>query len=266
MTAPLVPPTPFGEAWPRVQLSAAPLVRVVAQVRFSQVLRVSDEAFITPFQEAIRDQYPELSRELQQQVVITDKGAQPGFAATIWRFRDPASGFQVSLAPDFVALDTSSYTDRHDFFGRFTAALDATAEHIHPGLATRLGVRYVDRLEGESTSRLPKLIRAELLTFENVDLGSGVLQRGISEAEFAVGENQLKARWGLMPPETTHDPSIEPSKAKSWILDLDASTQELGSFDAPSLSSRARDLGDVVYRFFRWVVSETFLEEHGGDL
>jgi uncharacterized protein (TIGR04255 family) len=198
--------------------------------------------------------------------VLTDKGAQTGPAATIWRFQDPATTFQVSLAPDFVALDTSNYTDRHDFFGRLDSIITAVNEHIRPGLVTRLGVRYVDRLAGEPTTRLSELIRNELLAFERVDLGGGVFRHGASEAEFAVGSTQLKARWGSMPAETSHDPSIPPSPEPSWILDLDAFGQELGSFDPPNLSAMARELGDVVYRFFRWAVSDRFLEEHEGEL
>lgn len=267
MTWSLSPPSPFGEPWPRVQLEAAPLVRVVAQARFTQILQVSNESFVAPFQEAIRDRYPELGRELQQQVVVTEQGAQMGSPATIWRFRDPDTTWQISLAPDFVALDTDRYTDRHDFFERLDSLMQVAAETVKPSLVTRLGVRYVDRVPGtELMHRLPDFVRAEILGLETVDLGEGELVRELTEAQFVIDETHLKARWGYLPPHTSHEPSIPASESPSWLLDLDAFVRDLGRFNVEALAQMTRELSDVVYRFFRWVVSDEFLREHGGDL
>ncbi|MGD8207441.1 MAG: TIGR04255 family protein, partial [Thiohalocapsa sp.] len=52
-----------------VPLSDAPLVRVIAQVRFPLVASVEKGDFIAPFQEAIRAEYPVLRPEQNRSVV-----------------------------------------------------------------------------------------------------------------------------------------------------------------------------------------------------
>jgi hypothetical protein len=43
---------------PEVPLINAPLVRVIAQVRFPPILSIEQQAFVGSFQEAIRAEYP----------------------------------------------------------------------------------------------------------------------------------------------------------------------------------------------------------------
>ena len=52
-------PTPT----PEVPLSRAPLVRVLAQARFPTILAIRDADKVASFQEALRETYPNLSRE-----------------------------------------------------------------------------------------------------------------------------------------------------------------------------------------------------------
>ena len=265
----LAPETPFGEPCPRIQLEAAPLVRVIAQIRFSTVLLVSEKNFVAPLQDSLRKRYPILEREMQQQVRLTADGAETSDPTAIWRFSDAESLWEVSLAPDFVALDTKAYGDRKDFFERFEAILSAVEQHIRPGIASRIGVRYVDRVEGEAEiQRLRDLIKPELLGVGASSLGPAKIMHTLTESQFAVGgaPTTLKTRWGLVPSGATHDPSIPPAESESWILDLDAFVSDPGVFNAKELIKEAQHLGEVVYRFFRWVVSDEFLRSYGGDV
>lgn len=50
---PLIDPPP-----PEVPLKSAPLIRVIAQVRFPPILSIEKQEFVASFQEAIRDKYP----------------------------------------------------------------------------------------------------------------------------------------------------------------------------------------------------------------
>src|SRR5580658_5911796 len=61
MDDPLVAPPPQ-----EVPLAHAPLVRVIAQVRFPLVVAVEQRDFIAPFQETIRARYPVLRQEQTQ--------------------------------------------------------------------------------------------------------------------------------------------------------------------------------------------------------
>ena len=109
---PLIDPTP-----PEVHLTNAPLVCVLGQVRFPQILAVEDKKFVTPFQEAIRTKYPKLRQERTYQLTFDnqEKDALRSQSEAIWRFTDANNHWRVSLASNFVALDTSKYVSRQDF-------------------------------------------------------------------------------------------------------------------------------------------------------
>ena len=58
--------TPFGPAVQEVSLTRAPLVNVIAQVRFPAVMKIeADSGFVATFQESIRKDYPILRPERQ---------------------------------------------------------------------------------------------------------------------------------------------------------------------------------------------------------
>ncbi|MCY4036666.1 MAG: TIGR04255 family protein [bacterium] len=261
------PDTPFGTVAQRILLDSDPLVRVVAQVRFSPVLSIREPGFIAPFQEAIRVDYPLVRREQQQQVALGAQGALAMDDSVLWRFSDVGSNWQVTLSDSFVSLDCGDYTERADFMGRLSQALAAVGDYVRPVLAHSVGVRYVDRLA--DTAKLEQLrdfIRPEMLGLSSAGLSGGQAATEMTHAEFAVGRVSLLGRWGYLPPGATHDPSIEPVDGPSWILDLDAYTSETTPFDAVSCADDAEQHASTVYGFFRWAVSDEFLTAHGATL
>ena len=155
---PLVSETPA-----EVPLSEAPLVRVIAQVRFPLIVSVEQRGFIGAFQEAIRPTYPVLREERTQGVVFGPEGMAPARSQVAWRFADGEDGWRVSLAPDFIALETTAYTSRDDFLGRLSTVLEAFTEHIGSKIAERVGVRYIDRVTGEAVGQIRDLVRPEVL-------------------------------------------------------------------------------------------------------
>src|SRR5262245_26907426 len=113
ITNPLSDPIP-----PEVPLPNAPLERVIAQVRFSSILKIEQRDFISPFQESIRGKYPSLEHDRTQLLTLGPDGMLPKETGTRWRFIDAPGEWTVSLAPDFVAIETTHYTSRADFFSR----------------------------------------------------------------------------------------------------------------------------------------------------
>jgi uncharacterized protein (TIGR04255 family) len=262
---------PFGSPVPEVPLPRAPLAFVIAQVRFERVASVSNEAFIGGFQEAIRGVYPVMRREQQTGVLIGPGGpVVPAESSTAWRFDERPERWQVTLAPDFVALATARYSRRRDLLDRLRAILTAAQDHLEVRFSDRLGVRYVDRVEGEELlAQLPNLLRSEVLGTTGVDPGEAGVQQAhtFSDSTYRLPEGaDLHARWGLLPPQATFDPSIEPVDVRSWVLDLDAYTTQQDAFDPATLVARAEQLCERIYRFFRWAVTDEFLAAHGGQL
>ena len=256
---------PFGIAVPSTPLSDSPLAFVVAQVRFPLVVSIADEAFIGPFQELIRATYRDLRREEEAQVLLGPDGVRTVKGGVVWRFSDEPSGWEVALAPEFLALATSRYTDRGDFLARLKQIVEALETWLRPSRARRLGVRYIDRVQKpEHLARLRDLVRPEVLGPFGVARPETVeLSNSLTEVNYSFSDQSaLKARWGYLEPRTTFDPAIAPVDDASWVLDLDASHGER-EFDSAAIVDQVQLFSDRIYRYFRWVVTDDFLTSHG---
>lgn len=258
---PLTAPLP-----PEVPLSKAPLVRVICQVRFPLIVAVEQRDTIAPFQEAIRGTYPVLREERTQAVLVGPTGiGQAAPNQIVWRFHDIDAVWRVSLAPDFVALETTRYTSRAEFLDRLRQVLDVLEEHVQPKLIDRLGVRYVDRVAGPEVLDLPRLVRAEVCGIAGT-AAAAHLQHSITESMFVIDHEQLLARWGKLPPQATIDPTIEPINEPSWILDLDMFSTERAPFDVDRVLAATTGYCERIYGVFRWAVTDEFLRRFGGNL
>ncbi len=259
---PLMGPPP-----PEVPLPDAPLVRVIAQVRFPMVASVEKRDFIATFQEAIRADYPVLRPEESRSVVLGPKGVMDARANTVWRFHDGSGAWRVSLAPDFLALETTRYTSRDDFLGRFGSVLEALVTHVDPKVADRLGVRYIDRVTGSNLSDLPRLVRPEVCGILSTAFAK-LARQAICEAVFDLPGNagQVKTRWGRVPAHGTVDPaSVDAIDEPSWLLDVDAFQAEQRALDVDSVLQQARGFAERIYSVFRWAVTDEFLRRYGGQ-
>lgn len=253
---------------PEVPLPAAPLVRVIAQLRFPAILSVEKREFIAPFQEAIRKTYPVLRAEQTQGFVLGPQGLSPAPTERVWRFNDVDGMWRVSLAPEFVALETTNYSSRDDFLKRFAATVQALQQHFDPKTMDRIGVRYIDRVTGLAFSEIRRLVRPEVLGV----LGSPAARHArhtLSESLFEVPGvgAELQARWGTMPVGGSMDPAaIEPIDEPSWILDLDMFRKASVPFDPEQVLDDTRTFTERLYTFFRWAVTSDFLAHYGGKV
>lgn len=263
---PLVGPPPT-----EVPLAEAPLIRVIAQVRFPIVASIESRDFIAAFQEAVRSEYPVLRPEETQNVSLGDTGVSVAKKSIAWRFESPKTGWRLTLAPDFLALETRRYTSRDDFMGRFKAALTTLVSVIEPRYVDRLGVRFIDRVEGPNLQDLGELVRREVLGILDTDYLAERTLHSICEQVFSLPEEpgHLMARWGLVPANATVDPAgIDPIDAPSWLLDLDAFRvfDNSAELDVESTVALAISFTERIYKFFRWVVEDELLRRYGGDV
>lgn len=256
---PFVAPLPA-----EVPLKDAPLVRVIAQIRFPEILLVEQRDFVAPFQEAIRRTYPVLRQEQTQGILLGPGGAAPAKPQIAWRFSDAEGHWRVSLTPEFLALETTNYVSRSDFFGRLKSLARALDEHIEPGQLDRLGVRYIDRITGDAVDDIAKLVRPEVRGITGTIAATHAVH-ALSESMFELPDARVLARWGCLPPGATVDPSaIEPAKEKSWILDLDMFSVAPMPFVVDRVVGEAQRYAERIYTVFRWAVTDDFLMRYGG--
>jgi uncharacterized protein (TIGR04255 family) len=266
---------PFLDPIPsEVPLERAPLVRVIAQIRFPTIALIERTEGIANFQEAIRAKYPFLQED---RGILLSAGAGPlQLAATeapkIWRFSMKAPSAEpfdwtVSLAKDWVALETAKYTSRADFMMRLHEVASALETTLKPAAATRIGIRYIDRLREPEISNIGDLIYSDVLGVLALPVQQHVEQHALNDVMFSLKDWGLRARWGLLSAHATFDPAaIEAINERSWVLDLDASTSEQMDFNARAIVDRSRAFAERIYAFFRWSVRDEFLRRFGGSL
>jgi uncharacterized protein (TIGR04255 family) len=263
-----LPPPLGGEPPEEVPLPQAPLVRVVAQIRFPPILAIGTPQRVADFQETIRSVYPILREERVPQLMFPAPGAVPSIGgALIWRFHDqePRWRWRASLAIDYLALETRNYTSREDFMSRLRVVVSALEKSFNPREAQRLGVRYIDRLAGEGYDRVTDFFRSAVLGITQTELRPAA-QQIVMQAVLDTEEGQILARWGQLPAKVTVEPDIDMIDAPSWILDLDMFTPSAQKFETDELLAKAERFAKRIYSVFRWMVNDEFLRFHRGQI
>ena len=249
-----------------IQLSNAPLERVLVQVQFPLISSIEQQNFVAGFQESIRRPYPILHREAQSAFRLAPMDTNVE-SQTIWRFSDGTGSWRVSLASDFIALETRSYQSRADLLERLGEVLRALDETISPGYVERIGVRYIDRVPIEHLGEIEELVNPFVAGVLASDV-RGSLKHEYCEHIFNLpdGGGLLGARWGVVPAKATFDPQVfQALEQDSWFLDIDVFQQGQRAFDARELAALVQVDAEMGYRFFRWAVTEQFLARFRGD-
>jgi uncharacterized protein (TIGR04255 family) len=260
---------PLRAAVPKeIPLDNAPLVRVIGQVRFPLIGSIDDDKSIAPLQEKVKSTFPILRKEILSEHILTPSGPQKGQDKTIWRFQDVEQNWRFSLAPGFLALETTNYHSRADFLSEMETVYRSVDEIFGISIIDRIGLRYIDKITISQTDDILTLISPELC---------GILTTALAaDAELSLQENilnlsdiegKLRARWGLIPPKSTVDPSaIEPSMEQTWILDLDAYSMPKKKFSVSEIMSLLEKFAEKSYSVFRWVITDEFLKKFGGEI
>ena len=262
-------PTPI----PEIPLPQAPLERVIGQARFPTILAIHQPEKVAGLQEMLRETYPNLSREEVHRIEFGSDETPNVHKEIIWRFADKAKkpNWRVSLGINFVALETSSYDSRDNFLNRLHAAFSAVEQVFGPASATRLGLRYIDRLVDDAARRVDELIHPEVLGIaqpsDNLDstLRESVLHQ-MTETQFqARNDVFVQGRWGALNKNMTYDRNaLEPIGNPSWVLDLDMFTTKPQPFISENLLTTTTDFAECLYWVFRQMVTVEFLKFYGG--
>lgn len=262
---------PFGdEPYEDVPLAAAPLVRVLCQLRFEPLAVLTTPAAANAFTEALSSEYPYFESGTEFTTLISGgQVAQQANASPVWSLRSRDKASMVVLTNGSLALETASYAGRTRFCEEFTRIAEILRDVTRIPEFSRLGVRYTNRVTGNADiDAISRLIRPEISGISAIQPGGyAELVHSLSSAAFKVGEHEtLLAQWGNLPPNSGFDPSISPVGTRSWVLDLDSFSESPIQPIKSELLDLALNLAEQAYRFFRWAVSFEFLERFGvGD-
>lgn len=259
---------PFGVDDPvEVPLTNAPLDRVIAQVRVPRTPKLTSEASIDHVRDVIGGEYPILRQEDEMEIVIGPNGAVSSPSQRpLWRMHSKTGEWSLTVAPDFIALDTNNYTTRKEFCARLGRAIAAVAEAASPRVFDRIGLRYINRLSGQLLEDLDRYVRPQfvgLSTLQNTESVSVI--HALSDVLFMLPDkHRLRGRWGLLPPNAQLEASVAALPDPSWFLDIDAFVESVDDFTAAAVGGELDRCARHAYQMFRWVVQDDLLEAAGG--
>ena len=242
-----------------VRLDRPPLDEVVCQVRFPSILRIAQEE-PAAFQDLIRKRFPGFEKQHSFQLKLSMPGNPADASAEVrpitYLFTDGQGQNQAVLSPSFYAVSIKRYGGWQVFLKDLELVHSAVMEVYEPAYATRVGLRYINRMTPENTGtttrkELIELVRAELTStlrgqiWENVEGTLGL-------ANFVAPPAQLNLRYGLDTDDSTW----------SFLLDLDYF--EEGQIDLAEALARCEQYHETIYRAFRWMVNDETLGRFGG--
>jgi uncharacterized protein (TIGR04255 family) len=237
------------------QFASPPLKAMLGQARFPPILKIADPASLAPFQAAIAADFPTLSQEQQVQIVVGPAGGGTG-AQKLWRFTSSDRAWSVLLATDALTVEAewTQYTEYAEWRARFERVWQAALAHLAPQIVLQQGLRYIDHLEKD-------LAGPEWATWINPDLLGPIrlsrfadsLDHALTDLRFRLEDGILSFKHGIV--------TLGPSNARGYLLDFDCFTQLPTPSDDPvSLLARFDVFHDIIWRFFRWSLTDEAVE------
>lgn len=255
----------------RVVFANPPLVLAVCEVQFAPVLSALDPNFVAPFQQAVREDYPILSRTMQ---VKADFGpvAEGGAGASLsqaWKFTDRSGFWTMTLSVSALAIEARTYLHFGDFLARLHRLLDALVQHIQPAAGLRLGLRYINEIRPEGLSPI-EAVKAEIRGPLVLPALADRAQLSIQELRLRFSEDRgINVRHGLFREGTT----VEPQRGRAvpdgpfYLLDIDAfQTFEIPDtlpMEADSICNSVVEFHDAIETLFRWSLTDAYTRSMG---
>ena len=244
-------------------------MRVLCQVTWPQstAFKANSDNFVGVFSEKIAEEYPSYSAPQGGGLALTFGPAQPIALNNemIHQFATWDGEWKVSLTNQFLALETSNYSDRLDFLARLRRVLFALDSALPIKYTQRIGFRYTNRLDGIRSQSLTELVDTALLGASALAPKGSTVHHNYSECLYELEDTKLLARWAFLPPGGSIDPTIEPINEATWVLDLDAFSESRLPFSPAGIALVADSLAESGYQFFRRSTTDQFVKAFGGS-
>lgn len=243
-----------------VQFRKAPLRLVIGQLRFTIRPRFEQKSFIADFQEAVRAQYPRVSREPSVTYQISPTGINPSLGEILWRFSTRDNLWTVVVGESAITLEARGYVSMRDFLERFRSILEIACETLDINDRLRLGLRYINEIrysKANSFADWRTLLNSEFVGFEASSLLGGRVDHTLQEIQVERTDGVLSVRHGLLNGSVVLPlPQETPTNGYFYLIDLDYYNNTECDLDIPATIQQMKDYNDVMYRFFRWIMSK----------
>jgi uncharacterized protein (TIGR04255 family) len=129
---------------PPLKLLRSPLIFVLAQVKIAPVLAIEEK--IPALQESLRKSgYPRLTiRQIQLPILTMDGQMKLAEPNRQWEFTNKENTASITVDSEGITHQVTRYDVFESFMRSMEEALSMFAEHVAPGLMSRVGLRYVD--------------------------------------------------------------------------------------------------------------------------
>lgn len=216
-------------------------VRAVAQVRFPFIPEIQDPASEARIRQVMGDAYPVIRPPL------TSEKTRAGSRA--WKLSNGSSdpGWNVTLGPDSVSLESNGFSDRLAFLDRMGDVVSGVLSLFRPGCSSRVGLRLTCEVDEASAAWL---FRPEFLGvhghYSKAPVFAGAAGPVNAKSSFgADGGATVSGRWGERP-GAGHEFRIAlgPAGESRWGMDIELHRSERSSFEANCLKDEAVRFAD----------------------
>lgn len=230
------------------EIDHAPLVKVIAQVRFDGQSVLSTHDGVSQFREQLRHRYPRLLSE-QQQTFTAGPGGISSTAVPQWRLTDLSGEWSCIVGPEQLALETMQYSKWADMRDRIEEALGSLDEVGQLQVRERVGLRYVNHVQPGEDGSFSTQVSRDLLGLAGQPSWMDALTASLSQTVARDGSAQLALRYG------TGVGVIDPSSL--FVIDIDCADEQPAKYDQTAILSCFDTFNDVAYRCFRACVTGT---------
>jgi uncharacterized protein (TIGR04255 family) len=254
---------------PALHLRRAPLIYVVAQVRFSAVVAI--EKYVPEIQEQLRRKgFPRFVRGQVHEIALQADGA-PKFSATErFEFQDKEASLGIVLQSNSISVHTNAYSNYEIFEEHIKTALFAVHRVVNISLAERIGLRYVNLIRLSLGEKWADYLHQGLLGLEPDSVG---VKRWVSGSQFLGETNvgQLAMRCSQseqpFPPDLLTSSlkySMELAKGEIvTILDLDHFLERASDFKVSAAMATLERLHESLDKVFTTAVTPRALTKWG---
>ena len=255
--------------FPALHLRNAPLIYVVAQVRFSPIVAI--EKFVPEIQEKLRHKgFPRFVRGQIPEITFQPDGTPKFNTVERFEFQDKDARLGIVLQSNSLAVHTNNYSNYETFEEEIKTALMAVHRVAGISLTERIGLRYVNLVRLQQGEKWADYVHEGLLGLDPRSVGvKNWLSRSEALGSSEVGKLVIRCSQSELPfpPDlltNTLQYSLELAKGEIvTTLDFDHFVESVSDFKVSEAISTLETLHESLDLVFATSVTTNALRKWG---